>query len=445
MPTAMGFAERRGDYYRARYKRPDGKYGTVKDDCGATVRFRKKLDAQRAADEAEAAVRKNRWRDPRRGDINFADWANRWFHAQDLAASTMQNYKHHLEEHLLPAFQPFTLREIGQADVEAWQKAEHGAGYRPSSVTTWRTTLSTILADAVDEGLIDVNPAARRRRRGKRTGRFRNRGPEKIVTDAIGGLLIAERASILSGRDDEFVMITTMHYTGLRWAEAVGLDATFARHELIRVEWQLWEADDGTLHRIPPKDDSYRDIDVPAFLSDLIARLIKRTTPQRCACHGSNYLFRGLRSTHWRRSSFSDWIFDPAVSGWFPSRGKRLPPRPVSLTATPWPGSVLRGRGNQERANACWAPIANGLTPHGLRHSHKTLMAELRTPEVLSHERLGHELGGIGARYSHVTPAMREELVRSLTDHWLEALQTRAAMHRHSPVAILDELLKTRS
>ncbi len=35
-------------------------------------------------------------------------------------------------------------------------------------------------------------------------------------------------------------------------------------------------------------------------------------------------------------------------------------------------------------------------------------MTELRTPEVFSHERLGHELGGIGGIYSHVTPAMRQ-------------------------------------
>ena len=31
-------------------------------------------------------------------------------------------------------------------------------------------------------------------------------------------------------------------------------------------------------------------------------------------------------------------------------------------------------------------------------------MAELRIPEVLSHDRLGHRLAGIGAAYSHVTP-----------------------------------------
>ncbi|GAA3151077.1 hypothetical protein GCM10010449_81730 [Streptomyces rectiviolaceus] len=29
------------------------------------------------------------------------------------------------------------------------------------------------------------------------------------------------------------------------------------------------------------------------------------------------------------------------------------------------------------RADACWLPIAKGLTPHGLRHTHKTVMEGL--------------------------------------------------------------------
>jgi len=68
----------------------------------------------------------------------------------------------------------------------------------------------------------------------------------------------------------------------------------------------------------------------------------------------------------------------------------------------------------------------------------------LRTPEVLSHERLGHQLGGIGGRYSHVTPMMRDELMGQLTERWNQALDARAAITVHSPVAVLDALLQSR-
>ena len=143
-------------------------------------------------------------------------------------------------------------------------------GYAESSIRTWRATLHLILADAVEEGIRDSNPAARRRGRGKRTGRSRSRGPEKAVTTALGILLIAERAALLSGRDDEFVGVVTKGFTGMRWGELVGLEVEYIRPERIRIEWQLYELDTGELHRCPPKDDSRRNVDTPPFLHDLI-------------------------------------------------------------------------------------------------------------------------------------------------------------------------------
>jgi hypothetical protein len=168
------------------------------------------------------------------------------------------------------------VTDIRLADVGAWEKRERAVPYAPSSVKTWRGTLHLILADAVDEGIVDVNPATRRRGRGKQAGRSRNRGPEKIVTTPLGILLVAERAALLSGRDDEFVAIMAMGDTGMRWAEVVGLEAEYVRGPQLRVEWQLYELDTGELHRCPPKDDSRRTIDTPPPIAELMARHIGR-------------------------------------------------------------------------------------------------------------------------------------------------------------------------
>ncbi len=334
----------------------------------------------------------------------FGQFANRWYAGLDLAPSTMQNYRRHLEEHLLPAFDDTPLAAIFPADVDAWAKRERAAGYKPSSVKTWRTTFHTVLAAAVEAGLLTSNPAAKRRGTGKRAGRSAGRGPEKVITDSLGALLIAERAAILSGRDDEFVVMTLMHYTGMRWAEVVGLETQYARLRSIRVEAQLYELNPGGLIQCPPKDDSYRDIDIPGWLSALVSDHITRTAQKPCACHGLTCVFRGrYGGARWRRSGFRDWVFEPAASGWYPKKAPQ-PRRPVPLIPEPWPGRPVRGRNSQGRAEACWPPVAAGLTPHGRRHSHKSLMAEQRTPEVLSHERLGHELGRIAGVYSHVTP-----------------------------------------
>jgi Bacterial regulatory proteins, lacI family len=150
-----------------------------------------------------------------------------------------------------------------------------------------------VLADAVDEGLRDSNPAARRRGRGRRAGRSRTRGAEKAVTTALGTLPIAERAALLSGRDDEFVAVVLAGFTGMRWGELVGPETRYVRSGSVRVEWQLYELDNGDLHRCPPKDDSYRTVDLPAWLGRLVGGHIARTAPVVCACHGQTYVFRG--------------------------------------------------------------------------------------------------------------------------------------------------------
>jgi integrase len=500
----MGYGEKRGDYWRARYKIAPGKYRTLADANGEVMRFRTKRAAEQAADEEEAKIRGGRWHDRTAGRTTFGEYANRWYAAQDLAASTMQNYRRHIEEHLLPYFNDMEVGAITRHDVDTWERQERGRGYAPASIKTWRSTLHLLLGDAVDDGLRETNPATRRRGRGKRAGRSRTRGPEKVITDALGILLIAERAALLSGRDDEFVACVTKGYTGMRWGELVGLEPQFVRPGAIRVEWQLYELDGGELHRCPPKDDSYRTIDIPDFLSGLLTRHIAAKRPEPCGCHGLRYAFSGYsaangaarrpgaklvdvarkagvsagtvsnvlnrpdavspekrarvdaaiaelgyvrgaasgeEAAHWRRGGFGQWLFHPATTGSYPKRAQN-PAHPVPLLAEPWPGIPARGRGAAQRAQACWVPIAPGLTPHGLRHTHKSLMEEVGTPPKLMDERLGHEDGSVQARYSHVTPAMRHRLMNALGEQWEASLEARRAMAPGSPVAALDALLK---
>ncbi|MBK3571861.1 LacI family DNA-binding transcriptional regulator [Streptomyces sp. MBT62] len=501
----MGYAENLGTYWRGRYKLAPGKYATVRDADGEAIRFRTKPAAKKAADAEEAKLLAGTKKAPPER-ITFGAYANRWYAAQDLAASTMQNYRRHIEEHLLPAFEDFAVADILSTDIAAWEKHERAVPYAATSVKTWRATLHLILADAVDEGLRDSNSATRRRGRGKRAGRSRNRGPEKAVTTALGILLLSERMALLSGRDDEFVGGIIMGYTGMRWGEVVGLEAEFVRPKNIRVEWQLYELDTGELHRCPPKDDSYRDIDTPDFLASLLASHIARTRPKPCECHGLTYVFRGhgtangsasrpgakladvarragvstgtvsnvlnrpdavaeptrlkvleaitdlgyVRNAgtgelaaHWRRSGFATWLFQLAVTGRYPGRGTQEE-HPVPVVAEPWPGIPARGRGASKRAEACWVPIAPGLTPHGLRHTHKTLMREVGTPPKLMDERLGHEDGSVQSRYDHITAGMRQRLMNALTGMWEEALNAHREMSPGSPVAALNALLKAR-
>ena len=102
------------------------------------------------------------------------------------------------------------------------------------------------------------------------------------------------------------------------------------------------------------------------------------------------------------------------------------------------------GSGEQPASDAplaCWLPVKDGLTPHGLRHSHKTWMAEGGIPEILAEQRLGHQVPGMRGLYAHVSQRMRGELTADLQARWEESLRERAAIDPHSTVPLLDTLL----
>jgi hypothetical protein len=102
------------------------------------------------------------------------------------------------------------------------------------------------------------------------------------------------------------------------------------------------------------------------------------------------------------------------------------------------------GSGQQPRDDAplaCWLPVRGGLTPHGLRHSHKTWMAEDGIPEILAEQRLGHDVPGMRGLYAHASQRMREELTAASQARWEESLRQRAGIDPHSPVPLLDSLL----
>lgn len=113
--------------------------------------------------------------------------------------------------------------------------------------------------------------------------------------------------------------MTTKYYAGMRWGEITGLETRYARLGSIRVEWQLCEIDGGQFVRIPPKDDSYRDVDTPGWLSKLLSDHVSRRAPRPCDCHGYTYVFQGLGaggrtgpapvcpSRRWRRRPGCRW------------------------------------------------------------------------------------------------------------------------------------------
>jgi len=469
----VAYAEKRGrgpQPWRVKYKLPSG---VETSESG----FETKAAALAWGRDQEARIREGRWTDPDAGKITVSEWIDRWLVMQDVGISTVETREYLIRRFIRPAWGESELGSLSTEDITNWENGIPArTGVCRRTARDARALLCTILGDAAaaKPPLIPYNPAIRPRNRGRRTGRRLDRGPQRVWATPLQALLVAERAALLSGRDEDFTMVVTIAYTGLRWGEVIGLECEHVQRDEIHVEWQLREIR-SIFHRLPPKDDSYRSpnwepclpVDLPSFLAHLLARQIQAQPRQRCACAGQHggsghYVFLGLDGGHCRRSNYARRIFRPACDGRY-HPGTGLPARLVIADASAWPGVPVatwpsvqpgtapytspRGRGIQaipeDTPLACWLPVKLGLTPHGLRHSHKTWMAEAGIPEILAEQRLGHEVPGMRGLYAHASDRMRDDLKRALQVRWEESLRARASIHPHSPVPLLDEFLAT--
>ncbi len=506
----MAYAEKRGKGprpWRVKYKVPGGET--------SQSGFETKQAALGWGRDQEAKVRAGTWTDPGAGEITVSDWIDRWKALHDVGPSTTANREYRIRRFIRPYWGKRTLNSLTGEEIAGWERELPAAeGVSRSTAKDARSLLHTILGDAAAARppLIPFNPAVRPRNRGRRTGRGLDRRPQRAWATPLEVLLVAERAALLAGRDDEFTLLVTIGYTGMRWGETTGLERDLLRPGLINVEWQLREVS-GRFCRLPPKDDSYRStnvepltpVDLPPFLAGLLAAQAGKHARQRCTCaaeHGGSgrYLFLGPDGGHHRNSNYARRIFRPACDGRHPPANGG-PGKLVIADATAWPGTPAAawppavpgkpfappsGRGTQRLIStgdtarcpscrhavrlrldgrtvahnnepghcpgsgeqpagdpplACWLPVKDGLTPHGLRHGHKTWMIEDGIPEILAEQRLGHQVPGMRGLYAHASQQMREKLTAALQARWDESLRRRAAIDPHSPVPLLDNLL----
>lgn len=369
----MAYAEKRGkgaQSWRVKYKLPGG---TEASESG----FETKAAALVWGRDQEARIREGRWTDPNAGKITVSEWIDRWLPIQDVGVSTADNRAYLIRRFIRPAWGASALNSLTTEEITKWENGLPArAGISRRTARDARSLLCTILGDAAaaKPPLIPYNPALRPRNRGRRTGRRLDRSPQRAWATPLEALLLAERAALLSGWDDDFIMVVTIGYTGLRWGETIGLERDYLRQSEIHVEWQLREVN-GTFHRLPPKDDSYRSpnwepclpVDLPDFLADLLIRQVQDHPWQRCACAGQHggsgrYVFLGPDRGHYRRSNYARRVFRPACDGRYepsPSRPARL----VIADATIWPGMPLAMWPSAQPAGVPGARQAEGYTP----------------------------------------------------------------------------------
>lgn len=418
------------------------------------------------------------WRDPSGPKTLLEEWIDVWTGMlDDLEPTTVAKYRYLVESLILPEFQGRQIGSLTFEEIEAWDRAiparisARGRPYAPSVARMARSLLITILGDAVHAGRLDRNPAERRkgrrgrvRARGRAPARSRQQSTSNVITP-FQALCLAERCALLSGRDIDFVMNVFAAWTGVRWGELMAVEGWESDDSPLQiakdgistyaVDWQLRELG-GVVRKAPPKDGSFRVLDLPPFLAELMQWAMdnRRTTCHcllvdgRAACKGDdltepNYLFLGPSGGHPRRSNYADRYITPAAEGLYPARkGTR---RPVYVTAEPWPGLPIR-KGNRkvkavDIAEATWPNLTGKFKPHDDRHTHATWLDAANLHKVIQMDRRGHAMPGMDAVYNHITLEMRQRLCDALEGLWLQAVTQRHERAPRSSVLILDQII----
>ena len=99
--------------YKVRYRDATGKHHSE-----TKTRL---VDAERRKAEIEVALATATWRDPRRGELSLAEWAQAWLPTRfDLRPTTWARLETTRQKQVLPYFGSVPLNKITNAIVREW-------------------------------------------------------------------------------------------------------------------------------------------------------------------------------------------------------------------------------------------------------------------------------------------------------------------------------------
>jgi integrase len=329
------------------------------DRTGNSKAFGRKVDAERFVAAVEADMLRGTYVDPRRGAIRVRDYAEDKFlptliHLRPNSAVT---YESHLRTHVYPALGDYRIGALGKADVKSFVAAK-ARELAPSTVETVIAVLRTMLAAAVEDGVIPVNPCSRV-------------GLPQVMPRVLQPLEPAEVLALQAALPARYrVAVSLGAGAGLRFGEATGLTVPRVRRDACRIQ-VLEQAQNDALAPLKTKA-SRRNIPVGEWvLAEIDAHLDKfGPGPHQLVmstAHGG-FVHRNAFGDMWRRA--------------------------VRLARTCGkPAATNDDQDRRQCADKCASPahmVPHGTRFHDLRHFYASaLIAANLNPKVIQ-ARLGH-------------------------------------------------------
>jgi integrase len=335
----------------------------------------------------------------------FEDYVTKWLriHRQSIKASTYRSYEQLLRVHVTPKFGKLKLSEINRDDVKEFITAiSTSSEFARNTVRLILTSLRAVLTAAVEDGLIETNPASK-------VGRFNKREKGEAKAQA---MTRAEAEAFLTACSEVCPDYHALFFTALR--------AGLRKGELIALQWgdiQLGESD----------EDSDRFI--------MVTRNIygsQVTTPK-------NHLSRRVDMTKQLRTVLEAWK-DRALMRAFQAGKTSVTDDLVfpSEDGQPlYPDNIARRYMEPalERAGL------RRFRFHDLRHTFGSLLIQAGVSPAYVQKQMGHKSIQVTVDvYSHLIPGDNVGWIDTLD---LPAAKTKSATSAHQPHTQDDAEMET--
>nr|ABP46370.1 phage integrase family protein [Mycolicibacterium gilvum PYR-GCK] len=360
-PGTFGSVDKLATGYRARYFGPDGRRHK------APVLFLTKTDARAWLAQRHSEIVAQQWTPPNAVEVpktTFTEYADQWLLTRQVAGRplkdrTREHYQALLDDHITATFGALPLASITADDVRQWYART--LTDKPTMRSHAYGLLRTILATAVSDGKISVNPCS-----------IRGAGTAKRV-HKVRPATVGEIGTIADAMPAQWsLMVLLAAWLAMRFGELTELrrkDIDLA-DEVVRVRRAVVRTDDGFKVTTPKSDAGIRDIAIPPHLIPPIE------------AHLSQHV-----------GAKADALLFPAVGGGHLA--------PATL--------YRRFYTARERANR------KDLRWHDLRHSGAVLAAATGATLAELMARLGHSTPQAALRYQHAAQGRDRQIAALLS------------------------------
>lgn len=327
-------------------------------------------------------------------NIMFKDWADTWlglYASTGKVKNTTVRLRRYSLLHAQKKFAGLKLREVTRLQYQSLLKGMKAAGSAKRTIELVHETCNLMFHKAVQMELIKINPAV-----GAELPAFPKTVEALESNTELPKYLEKEELALLlqvSKRDESFPgkqwhhALFVMAYTGLRLGELSALKPTDIDevNKQISVTKTLYDGGTVTGYGLntPKTKSSIRKIDV----SDTVLAILKKQET------GRNQFKMSVRDRYYDTEEFI-FINDQKNPGY------------------PAPRMQFE---NRMRRSLQAAELPDSLTPHSLRHTYTSLMAEAGVELEAIQNLLGHKSDKITRDiYLHVTKARKKAAVEKL-------------------------------